>query len=103
MEKKVKNTTSTGKPSLDSKIWTRLLFWLIASFCAKVLFRDGPDQGHGHVCQCGNLKKNTKKRQITKSTTTPTHNAFRQSEFHTVARSARRIFLCKVVVQGRSR
>jgi len=44
-----------------------------------------------------------KKGRISGSTVTPTYRSFRRCELDTVASSARRIFLCEGVVQGRSR
>jgi len=81
---------------LDAQNWTRWRVRSSASFCAKVLFRDRSKTRHMHV----NVKtqKRQKKNEITKTTTTPTHYAFRNSELDT-----RRIFLCEVVVQGRSK
>jgi len=49
------------------------------------------------------VSKKYEKRQITETAVTPTHNAFRRSKLDTVAGSARRVFLCEGVVQGRSR
>ena len=49
------------------------------------------------------MKKNKKKRRTTRSTVTPMYGDFRSSKLETVAGSARRIFLCEGVVQGRIR
>jgi len=63
------------------------------------LFRDGPDQGnlHANVRTFKKLKK-TKKRRITKSPVTPTHNVIERSNFDAVASLAKRIFSLIAIV-----
>ena len=57
----------------------------------------------GLILEGDQKTKKTKKRRITKIGRTPTYGGFRHSELDTVANSARRIFLCKGVVQGLSK
>ena len=45
---------------LDAQNCIRWRVWSSASFCARVLFRDGLDQGHVHARQCES-QKNSKK------------------------------------------
>tara|TARA_B110000305_G_scaffold210858_1_gene244856 strand:- start:71 stop:475 length:405 start_codon:yes stop_codon:yes gene_type:complete len=47
--------------------------------------------------------KKIKKRRITELAVTQAHSVFKRDELDTVAGLTRRIFLCKGVVQGRSR
>ena len=85
---------------LDAQIWTQ---WRVrtGSFLKVV-------QGRSRSGSCGGgqpeiSKKAKKGRKKFKATATPTHNVFRHSELDTLASSARRIFLSRAIVQGRSK
>ena len=78
----------------------------MADSVRRIFLCEGVVQGRSRSGTCGGQRENSKKvkkRRVTKSTVTPTHNAFRHSELDTVADSARRIILLKAIVQGRSR
>ena len=73
---------------LDAMNWTRWLVEVGASFCARVLFRDGSTGGMWKWS-----RRNRKKKAITKFAVTPTHGGFRRYGLDTVTGLARRIFL----------
>ena len=75
--------------------------WGWRTFLWEGLFREGAEEGQGHVHIVNvKTKKRKQKRRITKTAVTPTYNAFRHSDSDTVASLVRRIFLCEVVAQG---
>ena len=57
---------------LDAQNWPRWLVRPDASFCARVLFRDGPDQGPS-ARQCENKKKGKTKKGSGKQRLSETH------------------------------
>ena len=64
------------------------------------LFRDCSKHAK---CTQVRTQKNLKKRRITKSTVTPTHNFIEHSKLDTVASSARRIFSPKAILGTESK